>query len=37
VKALQDALIEGEQSGIAEDFDSEAFLNEIKASRGLHG
>lgn len=36
VKALQDALIEGEQSGIAEDFDAEAFLNEIKASRGLH-
>ncbi|WP_419739525.1 type II toxin-antitoxin system ParD family antitoxin [Ruegeria sp.] len=37
VKALQDALIEGEQSGIAEDFDSEAFLQEIKGSRGLHG
>jgi antitoxin ParD1/3/4 len=37
VKALQDALIEGEQSGIAEDFDSETFLQEIKASRGLHG
>lgn len=37
VKALQDALIEGEQSGIAENFDSEAFLQEIKASRGLHG
>ena len=26
VKALQDALIEGEQSGIAEDFDPKAFL-----------
>lgn len=37
VKALQDALIEGEQSGIAEDFDSETFLQEIKASRGLYG
>lgn len=37
VKALQDALIEGEQSGIAEDFDSEAFLQEIKGGRGLHG
>lgn len=37
VKALQDALIEGEQSGIVEDFDSEAFLQEIKGSRGLHG
>jgi len=38
VKALQDALIEGEQSGIAEeDFDSEVFLQEIKVSRGLHG
>lgn len=37
VKALQDALIEGEQSGIAEDFDSEAFLQEIKGSKGLHG
>ncbi|MEO1542639.1 MAG: type II toxin-antitoxin system ParD family antitoxin [Pseudomonadota bacterium] len=37
VKALQDALIEGEQSGIAEDFDPEAFLKEIKASSGWHG
>lgn len=37
VKALQDALIEGEQSGIAENFDSEAFLSEVKASRGRHG
>ena len=37
VKALQDALIEGEQSGIAEDFDPETFLQEIKSSRGLHG
>ena len=37
VKALQDALIEGEQSGIAEDFDPETFLQEIKARRGLHG
>ena len=37
VKALQDALIEGEQSGAAEDFDPKTFLQEIKASRGLHG
>lgn len=37
VKALKDALIEGEQSGIAEDFDPEAFLQEIKANNGLHG
>lgn len=37
VKTLQDALIEGERSGIAEDFDRETFLQEIKASRGLHG
>ena len=36
VKALQDALIEGEQSGIAERFDPEAFLQEIKASKDLH-
>ena len=36
VKALQDALIEGEQSGIAEKFDPEAFLLEIKASKDLH-
>lgn len=37
VKALQDALIEGEQSGVAENFDPEMFLQEIKASRSLHG
>ncbi|WP_189371993.1 type II toxin-antitoxin system ParD family antitoxin [Tateyamaria omphalii] len=37
VKALQDALIEGEQSSIAENFDPETFLQEIKASRGLRG
>ena len=37
VKALQDALIEGEHSGVAEDFDPKTFLQEIKASRGLHG
>ena len=37
VKALQDALIEGEQSGIAENFETEAFLQEIKASTGRHG
>jgi len=37
VKALQDALIEGEQSGVADDFDPDAFLNEMKANRGLHG
>ena len=37
VKTLQDALIEGERSGIAEDFDRETFLQEIKASPGLHG
>lgn len=37
VRALQGALIEGEQSGIAQDFDSETFLQEIKDSRGLHG
>ncbi|NLR71882.1 type II toxin-antitoxin system ParD family antitoxin [Novosphingobium sp. ERN07] len=28
-KALQDALIEGEQSGIAEDFDFDDFLSEM--------
>ncbi len=37
VKALQDALVEGERSGIAGDFDSEAFLQEIRASGGPHG
>ena len=37
VKALQDALIEGEQSGIAENFEPEAFLQEIKASTRRHG
>ncbi len=37
VRALQEALIEGEQSGLAEDFDGETFLQEIKAGRGLHG
>ena len=37
VRALQDALIEGEQSGIAKNFDPESFLQEMKASRGLHG
>ncbi len=37
VKALQDALIAGEQSGMAKDFDPDAFLQEIKARRGLHG
>jgi len=37
VNALRDALIEGEQSGIAKDFEPETFLQEIKANRGLHG
>ncbi len=37
VKALQDALIAGEQSGMVKDFDPDAFLQEIKARRGLHG
>ena len=37
VKALQDALIEGEQSGISENFEPEAFLQEIKVSAGRHG
>lgn len=37
VKALQDALREGENSGIAADFDPEGFLQEIRATRGLHG
>lgn len=31
VKALQDALIAGEQSGPAKDFDSEAFLDRMHA------
>ncbi len=37
VKVLQDALIEGEQSGIAEDFNPDAFLQEIKVGRGQRG
>lgn len=37
VKALQDALIEGEQSGFVKDFDPDSFLQELKASRGLNG
>ena len=37
VKALQDALIEGERSDIAADFDPKTFLQEIKARRGLQG
>ena len=37
VKTLQEALIEGERSGVAEDFDPETFLQDIKANRGLHG
>ncbi len=36
VKALQDALIAGEQSGMVKDFAPDAFLQEIKARRGLH-
>ena len=36
VKALQNALIEGEQSGIADDFDPETFLREIRADRDPH-
>ena len=35
VKALQDALIEGERSGIAENFDPETFRQNIKASKSL--
>ena len=31
VKALHDALREGEESGIAEDFDSDLFLQEMHA------
>ena len=37
VKTLQKALIEGERSGVAENFDPETFLQDIKANRGLHG
>ena len=34
VKALQQALIEGEQSGEAEAFDAEAFLKDMRANHG---
>ena len=34
IKALQQALIEGEQSGVAEAFDGEAFLKEMRADHG---
>lgn len=33
LNALRAALIEGEESGLIEDFDSEAFLAELHASR----
>lgn len=34
VRALQDALIEGEQSGSAKPFDGDAFLTRMKAEHG---
>lgn len=34
VRALQDALIEGEQSGPAKPFDGDAFLARMKAENG---
>jgi antitoxin ParD1/3/4 len=34
VKALQQALIEGEQSGPPEAFDSDAFLRQMRAEHG---
>ncbi|BEV10052.1 type II toxin-antitoxin system ParD family antitoxin [Asticcacaulis sp. DW145] len=34
VKALQQALIEGEQSGPPEAFDSDAFLKQMRAEHG---
>jgi len=34
VRALQDALIEGEQSGAAKPFDGDAFLARMKAEHG---
>lgn len=34
VRALQDALIEGEQSGLAKPFDGDAFLARMKAEHG---
>jgi Arc/MetJ-type ribon-helix-helix transcriptional regulator len=33
LEEIRNALIEGEESGIAEDFDSETFLKEMRARR----
>jgi antitoxin ParD1/3/4 len=37
LEALRAALIEGEESGIAEDFDFDVFFAEKRARRGKHG